>query len=633
MRSAREIITALGGNEHTGMCRCPAHDDKTPSLHVSEKNGKVLVHCHAGCSQERVIDALSAKGLSPLSSKEKDRMRNYRSEEEDEPEQDSYHKALAILRAAAGAVGNPRDWSTPDHTARLRPYLNGRGIKSVPENAMWLSPANADRLTGIHFPAMVMPILGAKGLQGCQATFLSRDSTKNLRSKNGNSVRRFYGSAKGGYVPIGDARPNHPVIMTEGVEDALSVAQVTHCAAIAGLSADNLKHVMTPRCSEVIVAGDNDDIGIGAAEAAATLLADRGYKVRIAIPKGFKDWNEAAVSENGDADELADLILSSRKVKGSREVRPITMTEFLAMQFPPRDYLIKPWLESSSSVMVHGYRGEGKTWFGLSVAYALATGRRLLGWEVNERRVLYVDGELSGPALQKRLKLMGPGTDNLTLLTPDLWQVKRKLMPNLADEDARNWLDQQIEGGQQDVVILDSLSTLIRGVEENDAGAWEPIQTWILEHRGHGRSVIFLHHQGRSRQPRGTSKREDIVESVIGLKKRSDLSGDTDTAFELVFDKSRDFFGVAAQPLIIRLSTQSGQVQWTHETVRDHTREHIRKLWEAGVKQTDIAKEVGLTQPRVSQILTELKREGNTQREKESKREGNTTGERKNISR
>jgi putative DNA primase/helicase len=266
--------------------------------------------------------------------------------------------------------------------------------------------------------------------------------------------------------------------------------------------------------------------------------------------------------------------------------------------------------------MVHGYRGEGKTWFGLSIAYALATGQPLLGWEVNERRVLYVDGELSAPALQKRLKLMGSGTDNLTLLTPDLWQVKRKLMPNLADEDTRNWLDQQIEAGQHDVVILDSLSTLIRGVEENDAGAWEPIQIWILEHRGRARSVIFLHHQGRSRQPRGTSKREDIVESVIGLKKRSDLSGDTDTVFELTFDKSRDFFGAAAQPLLIRLSTESGQVQWTHETVRDHMREQIRKLWKASVKQKDIAKEVGVSQPRVSQIVQELRREENARQER-----------------
>ena len=51
-RSADAIIEALGGNS-SGMCRCPAHDDNTPSLHVSEgANGTVLFQ-----PVERALDA------------------------------------------------------------------------------------------------------------------------------------------------------------------------------------------------------------------------------------------------------------------------------------------------------------------------------------------------------------------------------------------------------------------------------------------------------------------------------------------------------------------------------------------------------------------------------------------------
>jgi len=45
--------------------RCPAHEDHSPSLSIAEKDGRVLVHCHAGCEQAAVIDALRARGLWP----------------------------------------------------------------------------------------------------------------------------------------------------------------------------------------------------------------------------------------------------------------------------------------------------------------------------------------------------------------------------------------------------------------------------------------------------------------------------------------------------------------------------------------------------------------------------------------
>ena len=45
------------------MAKCPAHDDHNPSLSIREKEGKVLVHCHAGCTQRDVINALKARGL------------------------------------------------------------------------------------------------------------------------------------------------------------------------------------------------------------------------------------------------------------------------------------------------------------------------------------------------------------------------------------------------------------------------------------------------------------------------------------------------------------------------------------------------------------------------------------------
>ena len=54
---AETIAKALGGRKVGGgwMARCPAHEDRNPSLSIHDANdGKVLVRCHAGCDQARV---------------------------------------------------------------------------------------------------------------------------------------------------------------------------------------------------------------------------------------------------------------------------------------------------------------------------------------------------------------------------------------------------------------------------------------------------------------------------------------------------------------------------------------------------------------------------------------------------
>ena len=64
--NAEIIAKALGGRRAGAgwMAHCPAHDDCTPSLSVRDStNGKVLLRCHAGCEQERVIAALRSRGL------------------------------------------------------------------------------------------------------------------------------------------------------------------------------------------------------------------------------------------------------------------------------------------------------------------------------------------------------------------------------------------------------------------------------------------------------------------------------------------------------------------------------------------------------------------------------------------
>ena len=63
---ARSITVALGGRWHGryGSARCPAHEDRDPSLSLRDgDDGRLLVKCHAGCDGRDVLAALRGLGL------------------------------------------------------------------------------------------------------------------------------------------------------------------------------------------------------------------------------------------------------------------------------------------------------------------------------------------------------------------------------------------------------------------------------------------------------------------------------------------------------------------------------------------------------------------------------------------
>lgn len=63
MTPIERLLSRLQGVRRSGdgfVARCPAHDDRKPSLSITEgDDGRVLLTCHAGCSTEQVLAALS----------------------------------------------------------------------------------------------------------------------------------------------------------------------------------------------------------------------------------------------------------------------------------------------------------------------------------------------------------------------------------------------------------------------------------------------------------------------------------------------------------------------------------------------------------------------------------------------
>src|SRR5207253_9614656 len=93
---------------------------------------------------------------------------------------------------------------------------------------------------------------------------------------------------------------------------------------------------------------------------------------------------------------------------------------------------------------------------------------------------------------------------NLKIAAADL---TRDGLPDLSDPAAQRLYSKVVEDA--DLVIVDNVSTLCRMIKENDADSWTPVQNWALQLRRAGKSVILIHHAGKSGRQRGSSRKEE----------------------------------------------------------------------------------------------------------------------------
>lgn len=294
-------------------------------------------------------------------------------------------------------------------------------------------------------------------------------------------------------------------------------------------------------------------------------------------------------------------------------LRVVSAADLLAMDFPPRHNLLSPWLPQQGLAMVYAMRGIGKTHLSLGVAYAVASGSKFLGWQAPEPAgVLFLDGEMPGVALQERLAYITATAERepaapFRFLTPDLQEGG---MPDLASEAGQEAIDGLIDDNIK-LIVVDNLSTLVRSGKENEGDSWQPVQTWALRHRAKGRSVLFIHHAGKGGQQRGTSRREDVLDTVILLKRPTDYTPEQGARFEVHFEKARGIHGEDVQPIEARLITDAdGRLTWSTQTLDDTLKDRITTMLQDGMSQADIARDLGVNRSTVCRWAKHAKQAG-----------------------
>ena len=276
------------------------------------------------------------------------------------------------------------------------------------------------------------------------------------------------------------------------------------------------------------------------------------------------------------------------------QYKPIELRELLGRCFPPREMLLRPIIPASGLVMLYAPRGIGKTHLALHMAYAMACGGDCLVWRAEKpRKVIYIDGEMSAATLQERLSRIAgsfpvaPAEGHFRVLAADLLPDG---LPDLSDPVSWDLLWPFIKDAE--AVVLDNLSSLCRYGRENESESWVSMQGNLLRLRRAGLSVLMVHHAGKAGQQRGTSKREDVLDTVIALRRSGDYQPQEGARFEVHFEKARGFYGEYAQPFEASLQIKDTGVQWTVTTLTNSKKAQAVQLFEQGMSVRDVAKEI-----------------------------------------
>lgn len=312
-------------------------------------------------------------------------------------------------------------------------------------------------------------------------------------------------------------------------------------------------------------------------------------------------------------DDRLDGLVTLRKIESDDEshhqpaLRVSSAEEFVARKIPPRDYMLDPILNSQGLLMLVAYRGIGKTFVALACGGAVGSAGTFLKWRAPKpRHVLYIDGEMPAPDLQERLRSL-PYTceGRLRVLSMDDQELGATLNLSRSDDQAR--VEEVLRDAE--LLILDNRSTLVNSGRENDAESWIVMQDWLLRLRRQGRSVILVEHAGRSGDPRGTSKREDVLDTIINLRRPDDYLSDQGARFEVHLTKARGISGDGAKPFEARLEIRDGAALWTLRELSDVEADRVKELTGDGLSVRDIAEETGLSKSRVSRIQAKLRAE------------------------
>jgi AAA domain len=266
--------------------------------------------------------------------------------------------------------------------------------------------------------------------------------------------------------------------------------------------------------------------------------------------------------------------------------KTFTLNQLNRVDIPDKEVLLEPWLTSYSAALCFAPSGVGKSWFGLSIAVAIAGGGEIFGWQADRaRKVLIIDGELDLGTLRDRARRIIPaipGADTALvhenlIFWPGSGQLDAVSMPSMSNEADHATFVEMVRQTGAEFVLLDNLSMLSDVTDENSAAAVHPIQKLIktMRHKT-GAALLLIHHSkkgtgGGEDNFRGSSHLKTVLDQTIELQRIDTRAVSKGAAFRVHFHKDRNARTRDIFPFTVQLveNETTGEAMWNADTDED----------------------------------------------------------------
>lgn len=328
------------------------------------------------------------------------------------------------------------------------------------------------------------------------------------------------------------------------------------------------------------------------------------------------------------------------------DLRPclIPVGRLATLKIPRRRCLLDKWLCQGDLGYVFAPRGVGKTWLAMVLPLAISMGRSLGRWKAAEQPlprpgdadfevlppevarmkqaqaatqarkpvpVLYVDGEMPLELTQQRVNALDLAQGSITYLHHESIFEHCGSSLNLALPEHRALLTDIVVQQGIECLILDNLSSLTSGLDENAGIDFDPLSQWLLDFRRRKITVIVVHHAGRNGLMRGHSKREDACSWILELRDAK-TDDDPGAKFTTHFAKPSRNTGETLPDLLWHFTTgEDGMMDIACEyAAATEYEQFIRHVKEGTQHQNELAEILGKPKSTINRWAVRALKEG-----------------------